>query len=145
MGSISARRARLLVVEDDVDTAEALASLLRGEGYEVRWASDGAEALEAMGWRPDLVLLDLNLPDTSGVELGLRMRRQSDLPIIIASACRSAVIAAAAATVNAVAAFRKPFEPAELLAVIAGQLADREMPDDAPHPQSRLWPPGHGP
>jgi len=134
MGSALAHRPRLLLVEDDFDTAEALDALLSSEGYGVRWARDGAEALEAMGWQPDLVLLDLNLPDMSGVEVGLRIRRQSEVPIIIASACRPAVIAAAATTVDAVAAFRKPFEPLELLAFIAAQFADPEEDGDGPHP-----------
>ena len=145
MGSASARHARLLLVEDDFDTAEALDALLLREGYAVQWARDGRQALEAMPWRPDIVLLDLNLPDMSGVEVGLRIRRRSKVPIIIASACRPAVIAAAAATVHAVAAFRKPFEPAELLAVIAGQLADHEEPDEATHPHLSTWPSGHVP
>jgi DNA-binding response OmpR family regulator len=66
---------RLLVVEDEVDLAAALGRGLRREGYAVDIAHDGAEAIERLSITPyDLVCLDLNLPDTDGLELCRRLR-----------------------------------------------------------------------
>jgi DNA-binding response OmpR family regulator len=66
---------RLLVVEDEVDLADALARGLRHEGYAVDVANDGANALERLGVTDyDLVCLDLNLPDVDGLEVCRRIR-----------------------------------------------------------------------
>jgi DNA-binding response OmpR family regulator len=66
---------RLLVVEDEVDLADALARGLRHEGYAVDVAHDGVNALERLGVTAyDLVCLDLNLPDVDGLELARRLR-----------------------------------------------------------------------
>ena len=68
-------RVRLLVVEDEVDLADALARGLRHEGYAVDVAHDGVDALERLGVTAyDLVCLDLNLPDVDGLELCRRLR-----------------------------------------------------------------------
>ncbi len=61
---------RILVVEDSQDTARMMQVLLKGQGYEVKLAFDGREAIEvAKGFRPEVVLLDLTLPDLSGAEV----------------------------------------------------------------------------
>jgi DNA-binding response OmpR family regulator len=66
---------RLLVVEDEVDLADALARGLRHEGYAVDVANDGVDALERLGVVDyDLVCLDLNLPDVDGLEICRRLR-----------------------------------------------------------------------
>ena len=66
---------RLLVVEDEVDLADALARGLRREGYAVDVAGDGGEALDRLALTPyDLVCLDLNLPDVDGLEVCRRLR-----------------------------------------------------------------------
>ena len=66
---------RLLVVEDEVDLADALARGLRHEGYAVDVAHDGVNALERLGVTAyDLVCLDLNLPDVDGLELARQLR-----------------------------------------------------------------------
>jgi CheY-like chemotaxis protein len=68
---------RILVVEDNPDTAEMLALLLRGLGHDVRVAYDGPEALrEAEAFGPDTVLLDLRLPGLDGYEVARRLREQ---------------------------------------------------------------------
>jgi len=77
----------LLLVEDDEPTRRALASNLAAHGYRVREATSGAEALEA--WeqrRPDLVLLDLGLPDTDGIAIVRTVRAEASTPILILSA-----------------------------------------------------------
>ncbi|WP_410639304.1 response regulator [Amycolatopsis sp. lyj-346] len=80
-------RGTVLLVEDDDPVAEALGVVLRSRGYEVRRAPDGATGLrEALERRPDLVLLDLGLPDTDGLVVLRKLRDVSDLPVIITTA-----------------------------------------------------------
>ncbi len=68
---------RILVVDDNVDTAGSLAMLLEESGHEVRTAHDGLTALEAaLNYRPNVVLLDLGLPGLNGFEVAKRLRQQ---------------------------------------------------------------------
>jgi len=75
---------RILLVEDEAAIAEPLATGLRREGFEVDWAATGAAALEAR--EPDLVLLDLRLPDIDGLDVCRTLRERSSIPIIIVTA-----------------------------------------------------------
>ncbi|MEP7378406.1 MAG: response regulator transcription factor [Chloroflexota bacterium] len=78
--------ATVLVVEDDVETRAALSRELRSRGYRVEEAEDGRSALRR--WdarRPDIILLDLGLPDIDGVEVIKRIRREATTPILILS------------------------------------------------------------
>jgi two-component system KDP operon response regulator KdpE len=78
--------ATVLVVEDDIETRAALARELRARGYRVEEAEDGRSALRR--WdarRPDIILLDLGLPDVDGVEVIKRIRREATTPILILS------------------------------------------------------------
>jgi two-component system, OmpR family, phosphate regulon response regulator PhoB len=79
----------ILIVEDERDLAQTLAFTLEREGYQSRVAYDGASALELSKERPDLVLLDLMLPDMSGTEVCRRLRQQEatrHTPIIMVTA-----------------------------------------------------------
>src|SRR5258708_28029584 len=81
------RAPRVLVVEDDEDIAQALQRSLRMEGYEVRIAGDGAQGLEqARAFVPDLVILDLGLPEVDGIDVALNLREHDDVPILILTA-----------------------------------------------------------
>ncbi len=76
----------ILVVEDDRETRRAVVRELAARGYRVTEAEDGAEALRAWAARrPDLVLLDLGLPDMDGREIVTRIRREAATPIVILS------------------------------------------------------------
>jgi two-component system, OmpR family, response regulator RegX3 len=75
---------RVLIVEDERSIAEPLAEGLRREGFEVEWTATGAAALEAD--EPDVVLLDLRLPDMDGLDVCRSIRARSDVPIIIVTA-----------------------------------------------------------
>lgn len=75
---------RLLLVEDDDSIAEPLITGLEREGFVVTWVADGHGALEAD--QPDLVLLDLGLPDLDGAEVARRIRARSTVPIIVVTA-----------------------------------------------------------
>src|SRR5262245_58115306 len=68
---------RVLVVDDNLDAAEALALLLRMRGHDVRVALDGDRALaEAAAYRPHIAFLDIDLPDINGYELARRLRAE---------------------------------------------------------------------
>jgi len=78
---------RILVVEDNPDAAESLATLIALMGHEVRSVHDGASALEtAAVFRPDVVLLDIGLPDINGYEVAPRLRQQPGLERIALAA-----------------------------------------------------------
>jgi len=73
----SAKRCRVLVVDDNVDSVESLAMLLRMMGHEVETASDGASGLEkAAAFKPDVAILDIGLPKVNGYELAKQIREQ---------------------------------------------------------------------
>ena len=79
MGAGGPRR-RILVVDDDVDAAEALGELLRDCGHDVVTAHDGPRALDrARLHRPDVVLLDITMPEMDGYEVAKRMRDELGL------------------------------------------------------------------
>jgi two-component system CheB/CheR fusion protein len=85
-GETSLAARRVLVVEDEVDSAEVLADLLRFRGQDVRMAHDGADALSvAREFRPHAVLLDLGLPTIDGYEVAARLRQEHGAgPLLIA-------------------------------------------------------------
>jgi CheY-like chemotaxis protein len=69
-------RMRILVVDDCRDTARMMWLLLRGEGYEVKLASTGQEAIETAGtFQPEIVLVDIALPDMDGCDVASQLRR----------------------------------------------------------------------
>lgn len=77
----------VLIVEDDAAIADTLVSALRGEGLETAWVSLGVEALEHQKSSPaDLVILDMDLPDSSGFEVFGNLRRFSGVPVIFLTA-----------------------------------------------------------
>lgn len=78
---------RVLVVEDDVDSAAILEAYLRRDGFDVEIAKDGVQAIDLYtNWNPDLVLLDIMLPRLSGTEVLSRIRRSGDTPVIMVTA-----------------------------------------------------------
>src|SRR5207302_8819335 len=84
---IMTRPARILLVDDEMSIQRSVGPLLRSRGYDVEVAGKGADALKAVGLRtPDLMVLDLGLPDIEGSEVCRRVRATSALPIIVLSA-----------------------------------------------------------
>ena len=76
--------ARILIVEDDVDLARLLRISLTRVDYEVRMAADGQEGLyQFHHWQPDLVMLDVDLPQIDGLEVCERIREVSNVPILM--------------------------------------------------------------
>jgi two-component system response regulator MprA len=117
---------RVLVVEDDAEIADVLRRTLRHDGYEVRTAADGLEALDAAAeFMPDLVILDLGLPKLDGVEVTRRLRAQSDVPILILTARTETDDRVAGLDSGADDYIVKPFERLELSARIRALLRRR--------------------
>ncbi len=79
------RRAHVLLIEDDARLRQALRLALADEGFEMSEAANGHEGLRQLAHRPDIVLLDLVLPDADGLDVLRRIRAATDLPLIIVS------------------------------------------------------------
>jgi two-component system KDP operon response regulator KdpE len=128
----------VLLVDDEVSIQKAIAPLLRSRGYEVEVAGTGAEGLAiAAAHPPDLMILDLGLPDIEGTEVCRRIRLTSTLPIVVLSARGSEADKVAALDLGADDYITKPFGPEELLARIRVWLRRvlAEVPDDSGHVQ----------
>jgi two-component system, OmpR family, KDP operon response regulator KdpE len=111
------RAVQILLVDDEVAIQRAMAPLLRSRGYGVTVAGSGHEALaSAERERPDLIILDLGLPDMDGTEVCRRVRERSETPILILSARGSERDKVAALDQGADDYVTKPFGPEELLA-----------------------------
>jgi two-component system, OmpR family, response regulator RegX3 len=109
--------AAVLVVEDEESYVEALRAGLSREGFSVRIARDGAEALSMFeAARPDLVLLDLMLPKMSGLEVCRRMRAQTNVPIIMVTARDAEIDTVVGLEVGADDYVTKPYRIRELVA-----------------------------
>lgn len=109
-----------VVVEDDADIAEVIGALLDQVGFEVQIASTGAEALSVIrDTRPDLVTLDLTLPDFDGVEVCRQIRMVSDCYVMVVSARTAEVDRLVGLEVGADDYLSKPFSLRELQARVA--------------------------
>lgn len=109
----------VLIVEDDPAVTEFMVPVLQGEGFSVRVAHTGGEALRQIEEaRPDLILLDVLLPDMSGSELLARLRQQPgpEIPVILCTARREE--ADRAPEMEAAGVLRKPFSLDELVAAV---------------------------
>jgi len=117
------RPAAILLVDDAVSMQRAIVPLLRSRGYDVEAASGGREALAlAAEHTPDLVILDLGLPDIDGLEVCSRLRERSDVPIVVISVRDTEPQKVAALDAGADDYLTKPFGPEELLARIRAAL-----------------------
>ena len=117
------RGPRILLVEDDGSTRSLIASNLEAHGYQVREAGTAADAVRAWdAQRPDLVVLDLGLPDTDGTTVIRRVRRDGTTPILILSARDDEPDKVAALELGADDYVTKPFGLEELRARVAALL-----------------------
>ena len=137
-----ARRAdRILVIEDDRLQAESLGSILRQEGYQVELALTADQGLAlARGWHaPDVILLDVALPDLTGVEVARRLRAGGNVPIIMLTARRQEIDKVVGLDAGADDYVTKPFSPNELVARIRAQLRRGARGADAGRPPDGVY------
>ena len=125
----------ILIVEDESRLAEILDDYLRREGFRTERAANGRRALEL--WRaarPDLILLDLMLPEIDGLEVARRVRAESDVPLIMLTALDDEVDKLVGLGLGADDYVVKPYSPREVVARVkavlrraAGQVVAREV------------------
>ncbi|SFI69172.1 two-component system, OmpR family, response regulator VicR [Thermoflavimicrobium dichotomicum] len=115
--------ARILIVEDEKNIADIIKFNLEKEGYQVKWVGDGDEAIQtALADPPDLIILDLMLPGSDGIEVCRQIRQHHQLPIIILSAKDSELDKVLGLEIGADDYVTKPFSNRELLARIKANL-----------------------
>lgn len=120
---------KVLMVDDDAKTVELVRLYLDRHGYRVLTAYDGAEALRvARESRPDIIILDLMLPDIDGLEVCRRLRRESDVPIIMLTARTTDSDKLIGLDLGADDYVTKPFSPRELVARVRAVL--RRLPGE---------------
>ncbi len=117
---------RVLVVDDDVHSRDAVARLLTEEGYDATVAADGEQASGILAsWHPDLVLTDLNMPRLDGRGLLQRVKTVlPGIPVIVLSARASADGRASVEGMGAAGFFAKPVQVDQLLARIRDLIGD---------------------
>jgi two-component system KDP operon response regulator KdpE len=128
---------RILIVDDEPQITRVLRRSLTTHGYDVRVASDGLAALQTFGdWLPDLVVTDLSMPNTDGLQLCRNLRAISQLPIIVLSVRGDEKMKVQALDAGADDYVTKPFGMDELLARIRAALRRSEAAksNDAPSP-----------
>ncbi|HZL93510.1 MAG TPA: response regulator transcription factor, partial [Vicinamibacterales bacterium] len=110
---------RILIVDDEPNILGTVAPLLRSRGYEVLSAMTGRAGLDAVERdKPDLIVLDLGLPDMDGVDVCRQMRQATGVPILVLSARGAEGDKVAALDAGADDYVTKPFSVAELIARI---------------------------
>ena len=124
---IASESRTILIIEDYSDTRELLSAMLRGKGYKVIEAEDGLEGLlKATAMYPDLIIMDLSLPEMDGVEAARRIHRQGKLahiPIFVVSAYLTQEVKEDVCDAGCVEIFPKPFDADLLLRKISEQLS----------------------
>ncbi len=115
--------AKVLVIDDEQSILDVVTAYLRPEGFEVRTAADGPTGLQvAHSFKPDVVVLDIMLPDMDGIELLARLRRESDVYVILLTAKTEETDKIVGLAVGADDYVTKPFSPRELVARIKAAL-----------------------
>jgi DNA-binding response OmpR family regulator len=117
------QRRRVLIVEDDRKTAETLQLYLEHAGFTVQAAGDGDEGLAAArSWAPDVLILDLMLPGTRGLEVCKRLRAESSVPILMLTARTTEEDRIQGLELGADDYIPKPFSPREVVARVRAVL-----------------------
>jgi CheY-like chemotaxis protein len=124
-------RPTILVIEDYSDTRELLTTLFQKNGYKVIEAEDGVEGLLKAGWLyPDLIIMDLSLPEMDGVEAARRIHAQaklSQIPIFVLSAYLTEAVKADVRAAGCVEIFSKPFDAQSLLGRVESALSGQPL------------------
>jgi len=114
---------RIVVIEDEDAISSAVAVRLRGEGYDVAIAPDGASGVQLVGqMSPDLVILDVMLPGIDGLEVCRRIQRDRPVPVLMLTALDTETDLLVGLGVGADDYMTKPFSPRELVARVKALL-----------------------
>ena len=124
-------KGNILVVDDEPQITRVLKTTLSSQGYGVRTASDGEDALRQLKtWSPDLIITDLRMPNMDGLDLCRRVRTESRLPIIVLSVKGEETIKVEALDAGADDYITKPFSTNELLARVRAALRRAATPSE---------------
>jgi len=119
----------ILVVDDEPQITRVLQTTLTSQGYGIRTADDGQQALQEMkSWSPDLVITDLRMPNMDGLQLCRAIRAKSGVPIIVLSVKGEETIKVESLDAGADDYVTKPFNVNELLARVRAALRRAEVP-----------------
>jgi two-component system alkaline phosphatase synthesis response regulator PhoP len=114
---------KILVIDDEPSITNLVSAYLKPEGFEVHVAADGNSGLKAARtFKPDLIILDLMLPGIDGIELLTRLRRESDVYVIMLTAKTEETDKVVGLSVGADDYVTKPFSPRELVARVKAAL-----------------------
>jgi len=114
---------RILVVDDDVDMLELLQLALEQGGYQVLTVESGEQALNIFSsFKPDLVILDIIMPESDGYQVLTKIREFSNIPVIILTAIQDPTAVAQSLSLGADDYIRKPFSLQEFLARVRAKL-----------------------
>src|SRR5512147_566754 len=115
--------AKILVIDDEPSIVNLITAYLKPEGYEIHTAMDGPSGLKAVrAFKPDLVVLDVMLPGMDGLELLSRLRRESQVYVILLTARTEETDKIVGLSVGADDYVTKPFSPRELVARVKAAL-----------------------
>lgn len=116
-------RPKILVVDDELSILDLVTAYLENEGYDFRTAMDGRSGLKiARAYKPDIIILDIMLPEMDGIELLTELRRESDTYVIMLTAKSEETDKIIGLSVGADDYITKPFSPRELVARIKAAL-----------------------
>jgi len=129
----------ILICDDDADIRRALSIYLSGEGYDIREAENGAQALEILRAEDiQLVLMDIMMPMMDGMAATGHIRQESNVPIILLTAKSEDMDKILGLTVGADDYITKPFNPLEVIARVKAQLRRYAALGGMPRPSSTL-------
>lgn len=122
---------RILIIDDESSIHKVLSAYLKAEGYEFRSAYNGPEGLEiARSFKPDIIVLDVMLPGMDGIELLAKLRRESNVYVIMLTARSEETDKIVGLSVGADDYLTKPYSPRELVARIKAALRRLQNPTD---------------
>ncbi len=131
--------ARILVIDDEPEIWRAVRAGMTSAGFTAEWAPTGLEGIELVArWHPDVIILDLSLPDLDGIEVCRRLRSWSQAPIIVLSVREGDADKVTALELGADDYLTKPFSIAELVARVRVALRHAAHRSGSSDPEARF-------